>query len=692
MIQEENYLPTESVQAIDGENKNSKYLPIHRYDVNSSRIFKGVPMTVGYKTSLILPIAIQADTEGQAIREEVSNVTLSLLRQLCQSRRIIRFLDRICSERAIQVQVIANSGELVLTYGALKGNRDRSLSARAAVLHRGRQAATVVVTAFDEDAGSLAEWIGSFLNDMIELEDEVASLTGEVVHSYEELHLLYSLGGALGGVLDLVDACNLIVQSIAEPLNARRATLQLKQSAGGTRVSYQLDRGPDKECNPDARLSATLLVNGEEIGQIVLEGKIGANEFNSGDGKLLDGVAAVAAPAIRSAQLYQVARQQADTDGLTGLLNHRCFQERIETSIKTSQSSDKPLSIILADLDSFKLFNDTYGHQVGDQVLCTVSDCLVSTVRHQDLVGRYGGDEFIIMLPDTGVSGAADVAQRILANIKQCDIQVDGYSLPLRLSLGIATFPADAGSKHELIAHADAALYEAKGSGGGQARQALATKQDWAALHSSSYGALEGLVNTVDAKDHYTREHSEVVTDAALVLAGALRLSDETQRALRIAGLLHDIGKIGIPDQILKKPGKLTSDEYEVMKQHVQLSEMIIKNVPFVNDVLAAVGHHHERYDGKGYPYQKRGEDIPLLGRIMAVADAYSAMSMDRPYRRRMSWDEIRQELLSSAGSQLDPELVNIFVSAMEDEKSEKRRKKRSARVPTPYKTNGKHE
>jgi putative nucleotidyltransferase with HDIG domain len=186
-------------------------------------------------------------------------------------------------------------------------------------------------------------------------------------------------------------------------------------------------------------------------------------------------------------------------------------------------------------------------------------------------------------------------------------------------------------------------------------------------LQGSSYTALEGLVNSVDAKDHYTRTHSEVVTDAALLLADALHLSDESLRALRIAGLLHDIGKIGIPDQILKKPGKLTAEEYAIMKQHVQLSEMMIKNIPYLNDVLDAVAHHHERYDGHGYPYQKIGDEIPLLGRIMALADAFSAMSLDRPYRKGMGWDEIRKELESGAGSQFDPELVPRFIEAMEN-------------------------
>ncbi len=182
---------------------------------------------------------------------------------------------------------------------------------------------------------------------------------------------------------------------------------------------------------------------------------------------------------------------------------------------------------------------------------------------------------------------------------------------------------------------------------------------------------LQGLVRAVDVKDHYTQEHSEVVTDAALLLGQQLNLSEETLRALRIAGLLHDVGKIGIPDHILKKPGKLTNEEYEIMKQHVVLSEMIIKGVPHLNDVLDAVAHHHERFDGRGYPHGKQAEAIPLLGRIMAIADAYSAMCMDRPYRKGLSWEQARTELERGAGSQFDPHLVPLFIQAMETKGAE---------------------
>lgn len=595
------------------------------------------------------------------------NPALLQIRQICRGERIRRFLHRTCQGKNLGVEISAPDGSVLLQYGPEESEEITHVSSSAFVMVQNHPIASVRTFSDGTPQGEVAIWIAHFLEELLDLEGEVSNLASEIVHTYEELHLLYSLGEALGGVLDLNAACEMIVGAMVTPLNAGKASISVELGKGETVVAIATSPYPPADLmNPAARAEATLQVNGERIGALTLQGKFDAQEFSSGDVKLLEGVAAVAAPAIHSAQLYQVARQEADTDGLTGLLNHRCLHEQIDDLLNDADASGQPLSVVLADLDSFKLFNDVYGHPVGDLVLQQVSESFRNGTRSVDLVGRYGGDEFMIILPNTNAEVAVEVAQRVIAQVEERNVEVDGDRLPLRISVGVASYPDDATTKHELIAHADAALYEAKASGGGQIKQVFASREEWAALQSSSYGALEGLVTSVDAKDHYTRVHSEMVTEAALVLAEALQLSDETQRALRIAGLLHDIGKIGIPDSILKKPGKLTDEEYSVMKQHVQLSEMMIKNVPFINDVLAAVAHHHERYDGRGYPYRKRGEEIPLLGRIMAVADAYSAMSMDRPYRKRMDWEEIRSEMEKSSGSQFDPELVEKFIDAMD--------------------------
>lgn len=182
---------------------------------------------------------------------------------------------------------------------------------------------------------------------------------------------------------------------------------------------------------------------------------------------------------------------------------------------------------------------------------------------------------------------------------------------------------------------------------------------------AGNFGVLDGLVTAVDNKDHYTRQHSEEVTSYAMNIAEAIGLSKEAQRTLRIAGLLHDVGKIGVPDRILRKPARLEGDEADIIEKHVSLGEIMIKDVPDTVAVVAAVGSHHERFDGGGYPRGQRGYDIPFLGRILAVADAYSAMTTDRPYRKALSEEQASAELLAAAGSQLDPELVHTFLTLL---------------------------
>jgi HD-GYP domain-containing protein (c-di-GMP phosphodiesterase class II) len=236
------------------------------------------------------------------------------------------------------------------------------------------------------------------------------------------------------------------------------------------------------------------------------------------------------------------------------------------------------------------------------------------------------------------------------------------------LSIGFAIFPEDAVLKHDLLSHADAALYETKRLGGNGVHHVQeVTDEDLIMLGTSTtFGAIQGLVYAVDAKDRYTRDHSDAVTEAALLLAEQLGLSTETCGALRIAGLLHDVGKIGIPDRILRKPGRLSPEEYKIMQQHVLLSELIIKDVPHLVDVLSAVATHHERYDGHGYPRGLRGEEIPLMGRIMALADACAAMLLNRPYRKGLTWPKVVAELRRGKGKQFDPNLVEPFISAIE--------------------------
>lgn len=361
---------------------------------------------------------------------------------------------------------------------------------------------------------------------------------------------------------------------------------------------------------------------------------------------------------------YEEARTLADRDSVTGLLNHRAFFRRMEEEIVRSQRTNEQWSLLIIDLDNFKFFNDLYGHPVGDDVLREVGDLLRRHARGYDAFARHGGDEFSGILPHTGKEGAVAFAERVRASLGEKPYPVgDGESVPIYLSFGIATYPEDGRDINTLIATADTNLYSSKQLGGDSItfEELLGEEQN---PKAGGFGILEGLVTAVDNKDHYTRRHSEDVTSYALALGRELGLEDEECRTLRIAGLLHDVGKIGVPDYILRKPGSLDAEEYAILKQHALLGELIVKELPNIHAVQTAISAHHERFDGAGYPRGLAETEIPLLGRILAVADAYSAMTTNRPYRKAMTPEQAEAELRKVAGTQLDPELVRIFLRA----------------------------
>ncbi|MCW3061540.1 MAG: diguanylate cyclase domain/uncharacterized domain [Capsulimonas sp.] len=351
----------------------------------------------------------------------------------------------------------------------------------------------------------------------------------------------------------------------------------------------------------------------------------------------------------------------AERDGLTGLFNHKTIHHRLETLLETIP--DDTVSVMMLDMDGFKLINDTYGHPTGDKVLRHLARSLEAICGEKGVLGRCGGDEFMVILPSTTGVEAQGVANDIKQYLGLHPFKSpDGANLPVRLCFGVADTRSAGCSAPNLVTAADTALYEGKSHGGDQVTLHLQHVLEGVDPSHGKFEVLDGLVTAIDRKDHYTKRHSEDVTGYALKLVDALGLSGETLDAVRVAGLLHDIGKIGVPDSILRKPGKLTAEEYEVMKGHVTLSMLIIHGLPRLNDILDAVSHHHERWDGKGYPSGVAGEDIPLLGRVMAVADAFSAMTLDRPYRSGMSIDDALGEIERGSGSQFDPQLAELFI------------------------------
>ena len=396
---------------------------------------------------------------------------------------------------------------------------------------------------------------------------------------------------------------------------------------------------------------------------MLLVGSRSIQPFRERHFRFIEEIAAQSALAIDRARLIDALTARADHDGLTGLLNHRAIQERLDHLLEQANDEKRTISILMVDLDGFKLFNDTYGHLVGDRYLREAAGHMVAAIGDQGLLGRYGGDEFMAVLPNGGPDEAADCARAILERIRMAAFVIDDVRLPIQLSIGAATYPLQGRSRRALIERADTSMYVAKDAGGGRVVQF-----EHAPLSGGSgpFSVLSGLVQAVDRKDRYTRVHSDRVTALAVAMGRHLELGEEELEALYVAGQLHDVGKIAVPDNLLRRPGSVTREQNDIMQQHVGFSEMMIRDVPHFDLVMEAVSQHHERWDGSGYPRQLAGEQISLLGRVLAIADSVAAMTQDRPYLKARSWDYAVSEVRNNAGGQFDPTLAARLADFLE--------------------------
>ncbi len=279
-------------------------------------------------------------------------------------------------------------------------------------------------------------------------------------------------------------------------------------------------------------------------------------------------------------------------------------------------------------------------------------------------LGRYGPDEILAFIPgDT--AELMPYLQSVRSALAAKDLgHGHGERLPITISAGLAESPTDATAVTALLALAARTLATAKSSGGDSIRT---TRGESDAAETRGFDVLQGLVIAIDTKDRYTKRHSEDVARYGLFIADRLGLDAEMKRTIRLAGLLHDVGKIGIPDQVLRKPGPLTDTEYQIVKQHVALGDMIVRDLPDIEAVRGGIRHHHERWDGHGYLHGLAGADIPIIARVLAIGDAFSAMTTNRPYRKALSVREAIIRLLDAAGTQLDQDLVEVFVEGLEN-------------------------
>lgn len=338
-------------------------------------------------------------------------------------------------------------------------------------------------------------------------------------------------------------------------------------------------------------------------------------------------------------ELARVSR----ADSLTGCLNRRGFEERAAGELADALRRSRPLAIVLLDLDDFKAVNDAHGHATGDEILRSTVGRMVDLLRPIDAVARMGGDEFALLLPEIDHEQSLTVAGRVQSALAE----------RAQASLGVASYPRHGSTLEALLAHADAELYTAKSGGSSTAAEAAraTTELSWAAA----------LAQAVDARMDGSREHSSQVSEYASAMAERLGWDERQVRMLRLAAMVHDIGKIAVPDHVLRKPGPLTESEFREIMRHPEAGERIISRIAGLEPIAPWIRHSHERIDGAGYPDHLSGERIPAASRLLLVADAFDAMAHDRPYKRGLTLEQALAELRANAGTQFDRRCVELL-------------------------------
>jgi len=410
-----------------------------------------------------------------------------------------------------------------------------------------------------------------------------------------------------------------------------------------------------------------LAIKDQGIGSLVLA-SLKPNAYSQRQIRLLEQVALQIATPIENAQLYARAEQRARIDELTGLFNRRHFEERLKEEIGRHSRYGDLFCLLLLDLDNFKAYNDIYGHPAGDILLNQIGKIIKGSVRSVDQAFRYGGDEFTVVLPQAAVDDAYVVAERVRVQIAR---GMEQKEIAVTCSVGVASYPADGVISGELVTVADTALYYAKRTGGNRvylSSKILSEPLDDAGTYARHNGlsAIYALVSTVEAKDPYTYGHSRKVNTYAVALAEAIGLSPEDVSRVSTAALLHDVGKIGVPDKVLNKKGKLSGEDWEAIKSHPRLGATIVGNIPNLAPCVSTILHHHEKWDGSGYPEGLKGEQISVEARILAIADSFEAMTSARPYRPALCGEKALKELRRRAGSQFDPKLVEVFIDIVQ--------------------------
>ena len=358
----------------------------------------------------------------------------------------------------------------------------------------------------------------------------------------------------------------------------------------------------------------------------------------------------------RLAGLEAQLADRARTDACTGLLTLEAFCGDAEAVLTHAARAEQPASLALVDIDDFRSLNARRGPAAGDAALKAVAERLRALTRTSDVLGRTGADELAVLMPGTPVSGARVCCERLIAQLERADIPHAGF---ITVSAGVATHRSGT-TIERLLAAAARGLDRARADGG--ARAAARPAEGGVNPFRAQAHVIEALATALVERDRYTGEHSAIVVDMARTVADGLGLDEVEVERVGHAALLHDIGKVGMPDRILHKPGPLRGEEWELMREHPVIGERILRAIPGLGCVARIVRHEHERFDGSGYPDGLAGQAIPLGSRIILACDAYHAMTSDRPYRAGMPHEHAVAELVRCAGSQFDPRIVAALV------------------------------
>lgn len=665
------------VQACDGKGK------IRIINAEYSR--KGDPF-FGHEMALIGPLESEGETlgvlglwgrndgSGRQYRPDDRDLAQTICNNLASIVRADQAIAQIRTDRA-RKEVI-NRVTKVIKDNASPKKLDVILDELAQALYEHLNLSLCVVSLYDESSKQFGRSRAAgemHMTDATQATTFAEKLLGAVHDRIDD-----------GPILDRDDLQKLLkAQSLEPPANAHHVTIVPVKTS--RRVLVTDSEGAEQSEEQEQSLKAAIcLVTSDDRKTLHLDDMV-----------LIKDLADRVAADIWNKELFEQVERQAVTDPMTGLHNRRHFGEQFSKEIDRNQRFGRPFSYIILDLDFLKKINDTYGHQHGDDAIKHIANVIKKCVRDVDTTARFGGEEFVVLLPETDVQGARVVAERMCYAIREEPVN-DTIGI-VTASIGVATFPYDAQDRDKLTELADQALYLAKHRGRNQvcsvsedllpslnARGEEALEIQKATIKAKAeelasvdlkmvaeyglLGILGAVMKMIEAKDAYANDRSPRAADYAAKLAGALHLSKEHTTVISLAAILHNIGKIAIPEEILQKQEALTDDERKIIESHPTVGAKILEPAKHLHRVASVVESYHEHWDGSGYPKGLRGEQIPLESRIIALIDAYVAMTSDRPYRPALTPSEAATILQQGAGKQWDPRLVKLFINVLSKE------------------------